>query len=305
MKKLNYLELTYTELDALDRNNTVFLSSISPLETHGSHLPLGTDIYIAENLRDRIADRLIGKYPELTIVYLPTIPFGADAIPVKGSVKMRYKAVYIAVHDTGATLHDLGFKYWILTDNHGGPHHQIGMEIAARELAAKGFTLIPPFHTVFRNMVAHDPDMMSKTGLGPGTCGDSEDAHGGTNETSLMLAAKPDQVRDSWKTTGPGRVSEKKLPFHILSGVADILKKFGANDAATDFEFLAHALSWVNDPNMEPYQGNPSIASKEAGEAMLNYHAGVAIDLFEKARAGNKVPQSPLGWSIRLIKDLM
>ena len=168
MKTQQYEELTYLELDALDRKNTVFMSAISPLETHGPHLPLGTDIFIAENLRDRVAQKLTAKYPELNIVFLPTLALGSDSIPVKGSVRIRYKAIRGALIDTGLTLAGLGFKYWILTDNHGGPHHQIAIELAARELAAKKLNLIAPFNTLFRRMVAHDPDLLEKTGLGPG-----------------------------------------------------------------------------------------------------------------------------------------
>ncbi|MFA6447934.1 MAG: creatininase family protein [bacterium] len=305
MKTFNYVDLTYLELEALDRANTVFLSAISPLETHGAHLPLGTDIFIAESLRDLIARKLDAKYPELQFVILPTLALGSDAIPVKGSVRVRYKAILGALLDTGQTLSSFGFKYWILTDNHGGPHHQMAIELAGRELAGKKLNLIAPFNTLFRRMVAHDPDLLEKTGLGPGSCGDSADAHGGTNETSLMLAIAPEKIREIWKQTGPGRESAKQLPFHLLSGISKILRSLGANDAATDFDFLAHGLTWVSDPKMEPYQGNPSIATKEAGEAMINYHADLGVELFEQARAGKQVFQKPLGWSIRALRDLI
>jgi creatinine amidohydrolase len=305
MKTLNYVDLTYLELDSLDRNNTVFMSAISPLETHGAHLPLGTDIFIAEKLRDIIAEKITSKYPELQVVYLPTLALGADAIPVKGSVRVRYKAILGALLDTGYTLSSFGFKYWILTDNHGGPHHQMAIELAARELAGKNLNLLAPFNTLFRRMVAHDPDLLAKTGLGPGNCGDTADSHGGTNETSLMLFVAPEKIREIWKQTGPGRESAKQLPYHLLSGVSKLLRTLGANDAATDFEFLADALTWVGDPNMEPYQGDPSLATREAGEKMLNYHADLGVEMFEQARSGKQVKQKPLGWSIRAIRDLV
>ncbi len=305
MKTLKYEELTILELDDLDRAKTVFLSSISPLEGHGPHLPIGTDVFIAENLRDRIAGKLAAKYPDLTIVYLPTMALGADAIPVKGSVRIRHQAIHGVVMDTGLSLASLGFRYWILTDNHGGPHHQMAIEFAARELAEKKLNLIAPFHTLFRRMVAHDPDLLEKTGLQPGNCGDSDDAHGGTNETSLMLVAAPYKIRDTWKNTGPGRVSEKQLPFHLLSAAARFFSAIGMKDAAVDFNFLASALTWVSDPNMEAYQGDPSAATRNAGDAMLEYHANLAIELFETARAGKTVRQQPLGWAIRALRNII
>ena len=79
----------------------------------------------------------------------------------------------------------------------------------------------------------------------------------------------------------------------------------GATDAATDFRFLAGALSWVSDPGMEPYQGEPRTATAKAGDAMLNYHAETALELFAKAWAGKPVRQKPLGWSIRNLRNIV
>lgn len=305
METLNYIEMTYKELDTFDRAKTVFLSAISPIETHGAHLPLGTDIFIAEWLRDRIAEKIAGKHPDFKIVFLPTMAMGSDAIPVKGSVRVRHQAIHGFILDTGETLASLGFRYWILTDNHGGPHHQIAIELASRELAKKGLRLIAPFHTEFRRMVDLDSDLTEKTGLAPGARGDSDDAHAGTNETSLMLAACPEKVRENWKKTGPAKKSPRKLPYHLLSGMSQVFKAAGAKDAATDFEFLANALTWVSDPKMEPYQGDPSKASAEAGKAMLDYRVNLALELFENALAGKTVEQKPLGWSIRALRNLI
>ena len=134
MKTLQYIDMTYEELESLDRNSTVVFSSISPIETHGPHLPLGTDIFIAESLRDRIIEKFGEKHPDFTALILPTIPFGADAIPVAGSLAVGHQAVYRGVLDIGKALADLGFRYWLLTDNHGGPTHEIGIEVAARKL---------------------------------------------------------------------------------------------------------------------------------------------------------------------------
>jgi len=305
MKPINYIELTNEEVGTLNRADTVFISAISPIEAHGPHLPLGTDIFVAEKLRDRIAERLVAARPETKIIYLPTLALGSDPIPVKGSISIGHQGIQSIVFDIGKSLSDLGFKYWILTDNHGGPHHQMAIELSARRLAGMGFNLIAPFHSLFRRMVGHDSGLLEKTGLKPGTCGDSDDAHGGTNETSLCLASFADKMSDLWKSMGPGKKSDKKLQYHALSAVSKLLSALGARDAALDFDFLAHALTWVSDPEMSPYQGDPSKASAEAGVAMLDYHADLAVDLYEQARSGKTVEQKPLGWSIRAIRNIV
>lgn len=47
---LEYVELCLPEILELDREKTVFLISVSPIEVHGPHLPVGTDVFIAEEL---------------------------------------------------------------------------------------------------------------------------------------------------------------------------------------------------------------------------------------------------------------
>jgi creatinine amidohydrolase len=296
-----YIEMSYEELAALNRETTVVFSSISPIETHGPHLPLGTDIFIAESLRDRIIEMFGKKRSDYIVLMLPTIPFGADAIPVAGSMKVRYRAVFDAVHGMGSTLADLGFRYWVLTDNHGGPSHQIAIEVAARKLAKRGFHLIAPFHESFRRMVALDHDLIEKTGLWPGQCGDVTDSHGGTNETSLMLASYPEKIRGYWKGIGAAKKSSMTFLPRLLSGLSKLLKAIGARDTAIDFYFFAHTLAWINDPNMAPYQGDPSRASKNAGEAMFDFRVNLALELLEQAIAGRRRFSKPIGWSIRSV----
>lgn len=305
MEISEYIEMTYDEIGRLDRANTLFMSSISPVETHGTHLPMGTDLFLADEIRDRVIERLKVSHPKLRVVLLPRLNIGAGAIPVAGSLSVRYRALFISVYDMGRALADMGFRYWLLTDNHGGPAHQVAIEMAARRLARKDFALVAPFHESFRRMIAHAPDLLEKTGLPGDAVGAPEDAHAGTNETSLMLAAHPGRVRDSWKSLDRGKEPTMKLLPRALEGVGKILKKAGAADAALDFYFLAHGLAWISDPDMDPYQGTPRNATPEAGEAMLNYRADLAHELITKVLAGEKVRLNPMGWSARWLRDIM
>ncbi len=305
MKVLSYIDLTARELEALDRDRTVVFSSISPIETHGDHLPLGTDLFIAESVRDRIMERFGESRPEYSALVLPTLPLGANAIPVPGSVPSDHRAILRAVLDTGRALADLGLRTWVLTDNHGGPLHQIAIETAARKLDRRNLCLIVPFHTLFRRMLDHDPHLLQATGLPPEQCGASEDSHAGTNETSLMLALHPDKIRESWKKTGPARRSPVPAPLRLLAGAGRLLDAVGLRDAATDLRFLSEGLAWVGDPDMAPYQGNPSRATREAGDAMFAYHVDLGMHLLEEALAGTTQRTKPIGWSLRVLRFFM
>ncbi len=305
MRALRFMELTAGELAALDRARTVVFSSVSPLEVHGEHLPIGTDLYIAESVRDRILERFLEKRPDHTALVLPTLWLGANAIPPPGSVPISHRAVLRAVLDTGRALADLGFRVWVLTDNHGGPLHQIALETAARKLARRNLCLVLPFHTLFRRMVDHDPGLLQATGLPRDGCGASEDAHAGTNETSLMLALHPDKVRPSWGSTGPARPSPVPFLLRLLPAIARLLEAVGLRHAATDLRFLAPALAWVGDPKMAYYQGDPSAASREAGQAMFAYHADLGGQFLEQALNGTCPRAKPIGWSLRVLRFFM
>jgi creatinine amidohydrolase len=53
-------ELSTPQLDALDRARTVVILTVSPLETHGPHLPLGVDAFTARHFAEAIAGRVVG-----------------------------------------------------------------------------------------------------------------------------------------------------------------------------------------------------------------------------------------------------
>jgi creatinine amidohydrolase len=201
---LEYVKLCLPEILELDREKTVFLISVSPIEVHGPHLPVGTDVFIAEALLDRYVSELGKNHPELTLVKLPPLYVGSDALPYPGSLSVpapHLEGILIAY---GQGLAKQGFRYLFVADNHGGPRHQMAIEASARKLWRKhNFYLIDPFGLVFRYMVQHDPDFMQRTGLGPGECGDDADSHAGTNETSLMLACCSEKVDSDFGEVEP------------------------------------------------------------------------------------------------------
>src|SRR5262249_54428041 len=51
-------EMSTPALDALDRERTVAVLTVSPLEEHGPHLPVGVDAFAARHFAETIAERL-------------------------------------------------------------------------------------------------------------------------------------------------------------------------------------------------------------------------------------------------------
>jgi creatinine amidohydrolase len=54
---ISYVRMSLPEIEALDREKTIFLMAVSPIEVHGPHLPLGTDVFVAEELRGAMQPR--------------------------------------------------------------------------------------------------------------------------------------------------------------------------------------------------------------------------------------------------------
>ncbi len=296
---MNYVRMSLPEIDALDRGRTIFLMAVSPIEVHGPHLPLGTDVFVAEELLQRYAAALHEEYPDYTLVALPSLYLGSDALPVKGSLSVPAPLLRKVLLAYVKGLAAQGFRYLFLADNHGGPRHQMATEAASRRAWRRHrFCLVNPFNHDFRLMVQHDPAFLEKTGLQPGNCGDDADAHAGTNETSLMLQSHPEQVRDSWSGVDPSLPPPSSGAVLFLGRLVSLFSR----TLGEDMKHLAATLAWVGDPQMKPYMGAPALASAEAGEAMLQARTAIAMDFFRRALDGEEIRITPLLWGLRLLQ---
>lgn len=313
LKVMEYVEMSLPELRALDPGKTVFMISVSPIEVHGPHLPVGTDVFISDNLAERYMAELHKRQPHLQFVRLPSLYVGSDALPVAGSLSVPAVHLEGVLRAYGKGLAEQGFRYLFVADNHGGPRHQMAVEAAARALWRKyRLYLIDPFGADFRYMVQHDAKFMSTTGLGPGACGDDPDSHAGTNETSLMLACSPRRVSEDYRSVRASLPPARRGAAKLVGGLARMLRLLGGRTLGRDLDHLASTLAWVSDPDMIPYMGDPSKATREAGEAMLAARVEVAMDLFERALAGGTEPEStrepvhitPMLWGLRIMRKL-
>jgi creatinine amidohydrolase/Fe(II)-dependent formamide hydrolase-like protein len=190
-----------------------------------------------------------------------------------------------------------------VTDNHGGPRHQIATAKAAQRLYAKsGVHIISPFLSFFRRMVELDPELLSRLGAGRGACGDDQDSHAGLNETSLMLKAFPGEVRPIWKELARVSINPRRLPNLVLGALGRVLQALGAKELGKDISHVGLMLSWVTEKKPSTYIGEPCGASPEAGERMLDAFSDEAAGAVDAALEGKAPYHTPLGWSLRIIE---
>lgn len=88
-----WAEMTWAQIQALDREQTLFVMPIGSIEQHGLHLPVGTDYLIME----RMMDDLLGREDvSFEIVVLPVLQFGLNEEHVyfPGTVVLNQQEIY-------------------------------------------------------------------------------------------------------------------------------------------------------------------------------------------------------------------
>jgi creatinine amidohydrolase len=206
-------ELSTPQLDALDRERTVVILTVSPLETHGPHLPLGVDAFTARHFAESIAGRLVAGRPGWTVVLAPTLYLGSFTFDTVGTVAIRQRIVRDAVVDYGAALGRAGFRHVLVSNGHGGPGHLVALEEAAAIVSRRHRITMASFtgHLAWEFLRGRFLPRI-EAGLGrPLSEAErqafSEDAHGGWWETSVMLLLRPDLVDAGYRRLPAARYS--------------------------------------------------------------------------------------------------
>lgn len=217
-------EMSTPALDALDRARTVVVLTVSPLETHGPHLPVGVDAMTARHFAQSVGERLVAARPGWSVVLAPTLHLGSFTFHSVGTVGVRQRVVRDAVVDYGDALARAGFRYILIANGHGGPGHLIALEEAAGRVSRRHGITMASFtgRLAWEFLRGRYLDKV-ETALGrPLTAAErlafAEDAHGGWWETSLMLMLRPDLVDESYRTLPPARYSwpERVVPNYPL-----------------------------------------------------------------------------------------
>ena len=119
-------ELTFTDVDALSRDRTIFFLTFGNLEEHGPHLPVGSDYFQAVGVRDGLIDRLGDSHPDLNFVLMPVVPLGeagandmAHRFDHVGTHGIRYTTLSDVTIDSGASIARQGFETIFIVHSHG------------------------------------------------------------------------------------------------------------------------------------------------------------------------------------------
>jgi creatinine amidohydrolase len=194
-KIIKFEELSWKQIDELDKRKTILFLPISPLEEHGPHLPVGTDLLTSIDAVTESIKILNKKNPNLNYVLLPAIPLGYCKFNTDfpGTISVNSKIVRDIVYGVGSSLANHGFKYLVICTYHMAIPHLKGIYSAMKKIESKFDMLVcEPWSPYFYS----DEIEKREPKLGFDT---SKEVHGGFRETSLMKYQYPYLVDESYK----------------------------------------------------------------------------------------------------------
>jgi len=167
---------------------------LGSVEQHGPHLPLSTDLRVAEH----VASELERRVPELVLA--PALPYGAagehEGFP--GTVSIGQEALRLVLVETGRSACRWAARL-LFVNGHGG---NVGALVEAVRL------------------LRHEGrDAAWLPCAAPGVPGD---AHAGRTETSLLLDLAPDTVRADRAEAGATAPLRELLPAMREGGIAAV-----------------------------------------------------------------------------------
>lgn len=189
---MRFQEMTWPEIEKIDRDQTVVLAPIAACEQHSLHLPTFTDTILVTGVADGVESRMPDK-----VLQLPTLWLGAS------SHHLRFGATLSAELDTHISMvQDLltplledGFEKIFVLNGHGGNIDP--MHVALRQL----HPMFPQCHLTAASYWEIAADELASLAKGPRkTMG-----HACEFETSMMLALRPDLVRRDQIKNDPPR----------------------------------------------------------------------------------------------------
>lgn len=182
MSSHRFADMTWTEIRDLDRTEAVAILPVGAVEAHGPHLPVGTDVIIAEGMARACADDLAedGR----TVFVLPALwytaaPF-ADSFP--GTISTDPRTVTDLITQIAIALREQQIGTLAIANAHLDPTHLRSLH-AAVEGAPNGIRVV--LVDLTRRAAAEQLTDEFRTGA----------CHAGRYEGSVVMAEAPESYR--------------------------------------------------------------------------------------------------------------
>ena len=234
MSVLGLADLTFEELGEIARKTPVVIVPIGATEAHGPHLPLGTDVIIAEAMARAGAERLSarGKTALIAPPFAYTSAGYASGFP--GTISIRPDLVTAVLVDVARSLARHGLAQLAIANAHLEPVHIASLHEAARRVEAEKIGSV-----AFPDITRKPWALRLSDEFKSGAC------HAGQYEGSIVLAERPDLVRE------------------------DIRKKLPENPASLSRAIRDGKMTFEDAGGPRAYFGAPANATGEEGRATI------------------------------------
>jgi len=193
-------ELTYREVEeALSQGFNKLIIPVGTVEAHGPHLPLDTDTLIPNSIAIELASRL-------KALIAPPIHYGVTSSLLRfaGTSTVSEETLKRVIIEVILSFRRHGFELFIILNGHGGNRNAI--KSAQKELWME--------HSVKTISVDWWIFVKNVTNEVFGEVG----AHGGVDETAMILAKYPDLVREDLYSKNEVRLHEDGLSVYPEPG---------------------------------------------------------------------------------------
>ena len=234
--------LSWKEIDDMDRENVLVILPIGSVEQHGPHLPLGMDSIVAEAVLDAARGDMVAKHE---ILVLPTIGVGQspEHMDFPGTITLRAETLIMVLKDILGSLARHNFKKVVILNGHGGNIAAIGAATFDVRLSK---SLLVFMFNVWAIVAGIDEDIVPREANKKAEC------HGGELETSMMLGIDTSLVE-------MGMAIDEENP-KLRKG-----KHVGMGGPVT--------VNWnaYEDHAKSGISGEPSYGTETKGKAMVRY----------------------------------
>jgi creatinine amidohydrolase len=188
--------MTWEEIAGHDKTRFVPILPIGATEAHGPHLPLSTDVIIAQAMAEHGATLLNASGYVAQV--LPPLAYTSAGFAggFAGTISLQPETETALIVDIGRGLASHGIQQLICANAHLDPTH-----IAAIYAAAKTLESSTALRVVFPDITRKPWALRLSDEFKSGAC------HAGSYEGSIVMAARPDLVRDAIRATLPANFS--------------------------------------------------------------------------------------------------
>ena len=247
-----------------DRARWIAVLPLAATEQHGPHLPLETDVLIAEAYLARVRERLADTLP-VSFLPIERIGISSEHIDFPGTLTLSPEDAIQNWIALGKSIAQAGLRKLVIVTSHGG--NSAAMSLVAQELRTRAKMLVVT--TAWGRLSAPEtlfPPEEVEHGI-----------HGGAVETSIMLARYHERVRrESIANFHPSTVAMKK-EFRWLSTQRPA------------------PFAWqTQDLHPSGAVGDATLASAEKGERLIDQGARAfcellaEVDRFDLQRLSNR-----------------